>query len=85
MSKDFVNVMDTVPTHFGDMYKVDADGADAIIVLFNIGGGWQPYRMLLPHQLYEKDVQEQLNKIGRSCTIAYVPIHTEAIRTVAQS
>lgn len=32
------------------------EGCTAVILVGNSGGGWKPFRFLLPHQVYLKDI-----------------------------
>lgn len=55
---------------FGDRYDFDVPPGTRAVVLFrNNGGGRIPVRLLLPHQVYVKDVEELLVSGARSIEV----------------
>lgn len=59
---------------------------DLIVVLTNRGYGWEPKKVLLPHQLYAHDVKRMLAELDGYpdyCEVAYVPIRSSEIKSVA--
>jgi hypothetical protein len=50
---------------FGGMLNYEMpEGCDLVILMGNRGGGYEPYRCLLPHQIYMDDIKEAFEKEG---------------------
>lgn len=50
---------------FGDRFEFDVpEGAYAVVVCENRGGGWRPLKFLLPHQVYVKDYEADVQLVA---------------------
>ena len=60
--------------------------ADVVIICKNSGGGLQPITLLLPHQLYRKDLTQIMRDIGGSYhgEVVAIPGRSKEYITVAE-
>lgn len=67
----------TCPTRFGQAVDLDLpEGTTAIIVSVNSGQGYQPKRLLLPHQLYVDTIRKLLADNPGTRAITVHPIRS---------
>ena len=61
-------------THQGGLKFDIPKNCSAIILMGNRGGGLQPYRLLLPHQVYISDIRDAFTK-NHFEVISFVPVN----------
>lgn len=64
----------------------EPDNADVVIICKNDGYGLQPLTLLLPHQLYKKDLTEIMRQIGAPYRgeIVAIPAKSKEFITIAK-
>lgn len=88
--KEFKKLVDFLGNQtFGEYAALDLpDDVDLIIVCENAGGGLRPLNMLLPHQLYKKDLIALEKELAKKCTsfgeIVVVPVRSSEYITVSE-
>lgn len=68
---DIVVKRELIPTHFGEAVDINLPPNTIMLVSVLTPVGLQPVKVLLPHQLYKKDIEE-LEKRG-DVVITHVP------------
>ena len=74
----------TVKTPFGRAYDIKGAG-DLLVVFVNNGHGREPCRLLLPHQLYVKDVERMLCGPGAAMEVEALLVHSKDFLFVARA
>lgn len=70
-------------TVFGHSLNVDkAVPTHLMLVCVNRGGGWEPKKVLLPHQLYAEDVMAWLKEQPDIHTVAVFPVDHDSYKVV---
>ena len=64
----------------------EPDDADLVIICKNEGGGLIPISIMLPHQLYKKDLSEILREIGSPYhgEVLALPVRSKEYITIAK-
>lgn len=70
--------------NFGTVLKYDMPkGAGAVMVCANYGAGLRPIKLLLPHQVYTKDLEKLAQEPGIR-EVVLIPVRSEEYITIAK-
>ena len=82
-AKDVELSENSVYDNLGKQLSFDIpEGCDLIVLAGNIGGGWLPYRCLLPHQVYVEDLRKAFEE-KRFEVIAVMPLVSKNVFSIA--